>query len=67
VVNPTEYIVTIRLGLRDDDNNLVAGQAGVDALLTTTSKGHLVFPHDIFVSARDILIKEYEKQEVEAK
>ena len=52
-----EYIVTLRRASRDNEGNLVAHQAGADLLLETNKDGYLLFPRDLFIEARDLLLK----------
>ena len=51
------YIVTIRQATEDQHGKITAGELGVDLALNTNDSGYLMFPHDLFVQSRAMLIR----------
>ena len=52
------YIVTIREAIEDKTTKeITAGKLGVDLALNTNDRGHLVFPHDLFMQAKAMIAR----------
>jgi len=54
---PLAYVVTLRIADVDDETGSVTPHpTGIDVLLNVTETGYLLFPHELFIEARNHLL-----------